>query len=89
MGASGAECISYIKYNKGIDKEKEIIELAESFGIIEKAGAWYSIPCLTGTEGFEEAPKFQGQSKIYDFLVERKDIFNSIHAKVKEILSDD
>lgn len=89
MGASGTECISYIKYNKGIDKPKEIIELAESFGIIEKAGAWYSIPFLEGTEGFTEAPKFQGQSKIYEFLVERKDIFDAVHSKVKEMLSDD
>jgi recombination protein RecA len=88
MGASGAECISYIKYNKGIDKEKEVIELAESFGIIDKAGAWYSIPFLGEAEGFEEPPKFQGQAKIYDFLVERKDIFDSVKNKVKEVLSD-
>lgn len=88
MGASGSECISYIKYNKGIDKEKEIIELAESFGIVEKAGAWYSIPFLQGTEDFVEAPKFQGQSKIYDFLVERKDIFKMIQSKVEGMLLD-
>lgn len=89
MGASGTECISYIKYNKGIDKTKEIIELAESFGIIEKAGAWYSIPFLEQMEEFTEAPKFQGQSKIYEFLMERKDIFDAVHSKVKEMLSDD
>mgnify|MGYP002639762872 FL=1 len=88
MGASGSECISYIKYNKGIDKEKEVIELAESFGIIDKAGAWYSIPFLEGSEDFVEAPKFQGQAKIYDFLVERKDIFSSVKSKVQEMLAD-
>lgn len=86
MGSSGVECISYIKYNKGIDKEKEIIELAESFGIIEKAGAWYTIPFLGEEHGFTESPKFQGQSKIYDFLVERKDIFKLIKIKVKEMI---
>jgi recombination protein RecA len=88
MGASGNECISYIKYNKGIDKEKEIIELAESFGVIEKAGAWYSIPFLESDEEFKEAPKFQGQSKIYEFLVERKDIFSSIRKRVEEMMLD-
>lgn len=88
MGASGSECTSYIKYNKGIDKEKEIIELAESFGIVDKAGAWYSIPFLDGAEGFDEPPKFQGQTKIYDFLVERKDIFKLIQNKVEEMLVD-
>lgn len=86
MGASGTDCISYIKFNKGIDKEKEIIELAESFGIIEKAGAWYTIPFLGKEHGFAESPKFQGQSKIYDFLVERKDIFSLIKTKVKEMI---
>ena len=86
LGSSGTDCISYIKYNKGIDKEKEIIELAESFGIIEKGGAWYSIPFLDKSHGFEESPKFQGQTKIYDFLVERKDIFELIKKQVKEML---
>lgn len=88
LGASGTECISHIRFGKGIDKEKEIIELAESFGIIEKGGAWYNIPFLAETEEFEEAPKFQGQAKLYDFLVSRKDIFGMIDAKVKEMLKE-
>jgi recombination protein RecA len=87
MGASGTECVSYIRFGKGVDKEKEIIELAEAFSIIEKAGAWYSIPFLAGNGEFEEAPKFQGQSKIYDFLVERKDIFDQIKNKVNEMVN--
>lgn len=88
MGASGAECISYLKYNKGIDKEKEIIELAESFGIVDKAGAWYSLPFLEGREGYEEAPKFQGQAKIYDFLVENKSVYAEVEDQVREMLAD-
>lgn len=88
LGASGTECVSYIKFGKGIDKEKETIELAESFGIIEKAGAWYSIPLLTGTKEFAESPKFQGQAKVYDFLIERPDIFEQIKAQIKEMLAD-
>lgn len=87
MGASGTECVNYIRFNKGVDKEKEIIELAEAFSIIEKAGAWYSIPFLAGNGEFEEAPKFQGQSKIYDFLVERKDIFDQVKEKVNEMVN--
>ena len=87
MGASGTECVSYIRFGKGIDKEKEIIELAEAFSIVEKAGAWYSIPFLAGNGEFEEAPKFQGQSKIYDFLVERKDIFDQVKEKVNEMVN--
>lgn len=89
MGASGTECVSHIRYGKGIDKEKEIIDLAESFGVIDKAGAWYSIPFLEGAEEFKDPPKFQGQAKIYEFLVERQDIFNRVKEEVKKLLSDE
>lgn len=87
MGASGTECISYIKFGKGIDKSKELIELATSLSIVEKGGAWYSLDFLAGTKEFPEAPKFQGQAKLYAFLEERKDIFDIIVGKVKEMLS--
>ena len=87
MGSSGTECISYIKFGKGIDKNKELIELATSLSIIEKGGAWYSLDFLAGTKDFPEAPKFQGQAKLYAFLEERKDIFDMIVSKVKEILA--
>lgn len=88
MGASGTECVSHIRYGKGIDKEKEMIDLAESFGIIDKAGAWYSIPFLEGSEEFKEPPKFQGQAKIYEFLVERQDIFDQVKEQVNGMLKD-
>lgn len=87
MGSSGAECVSYLRYGTGIDKSKELIEIAESLGIIDKSGAWYSIPFLKDTNGFTEPPKFQGQVKIYEFLQENKEIFDSIVVKVKEMLS--
>lgn len=88
MGASGTECISHIRYGKGIDKEKEMIDLAESFGIIDKAGAWYSIPFLEGSKEFKEPPKFQGQAKVYEFLVERQDIFDQVKTQVNGMLKD-
>lgn len=86
LGASGEECVSYIRYGIGIDKNKEIMELAESFGIIVKSGSWYSIDFLAGTEEFPEAPKMQGQAKLYEFLVSRPDIFDMVLLRVKEML---
>lgn len=88
MGASGTECISHIRYGKGIDKEKEMIDLAESFGIIDKSGSWYSLPFLENTDEFKEPPKFQGQAKVYDFIVDRPDIFNEVKKQVESMLSD-
>lgn len=88
MGASGTECTSFIRYGKGIDKEQEMIDLAESFGVIDKSGAWYSIPFLENSKEFKDAPKFHGQGKIYDFLVERQDILDQIKTHVNTMLAD-
>jgi recombination protein RecA len=87
LGASGTECTSYLKFGKGIDKNKEIIELAESFAIIDKSGAWYTLDFLEELDEFSESPKFQGQQKVYEFLESRPDIFKILHKKVVEILS--
>jgi recombination protein RecA len=87
LGASGTECVSYLKFGKGIDKNKEIIELAESFSIIDKSGAWYTLEFLENSKEFKEPPKFQGQAKLYDFLESRPDIFNMVLEKVQEVLS--
>jgi recombination protein RecA len=87
LGASGTECVSYLKFGKGIDKDKEIIELAESFSIIDKSGAWYTLDFLEGQEEFKEPPKFQGQAKVYDFLESRPDIFKILFKKVQEVLA--
>lgn len=87
LGSSGTECVSYIKFGKGIDKDKEIIELAESFSIIDKSGSWYSLDFLEGSQEFPEPPKFQGQEKIYKFLESRPDIFQTLVEKVQEVLS--
>jgi len=86
MGASGTECVSHIKFGKGIDKNKEIIELAESFSIVEKSGAWYSLDFLAGTDEFEEAPKFHGQENLYKFLESRPDVFKLVLDKVQSVL---
>ena len=87
LGSSGTECVSYIKFGKGIDKDKEIIELAESFSIIDKAGAWYTLDFLESSEEFPEPPKFQGQEKVYKFLESRPDIFKLLVQKVQEVLA--
>jgi RecA/RadA recombinase len=70
MGASGNSVTSYLRFGHGIDFTKEFIELGESFGLIEKAGAWFTLPYLAGTPDlatFAEQ-KFQGQQKVYDFI---------------------
>lgn len=70
MGASGNSVTSYLRYGHGIDFTKEFIELGESFGLIEKVGAWFTLPYLAAYPDFASiaVQKFQGQQKVYDFI---------------------
>ena len=61
---------SYLRFGHGIDCTKEFIELGESFGLIEKAGAWFTLPYLAEHSDLASVAeqKFQGQQKVYDFI---------------------
>lgn len=87
-GASGKKCISYLRYGKGIDFIQEILVLGEELGLIDKAGAWYTLPFLDGeVENYEVSNyRFQGQAKLYEYLNTNPDIFNILNKKVKEML---
>lgn len=87
MGASGTSCVSYLRFGKGIDKDREVIELAESFGIIDKGGAWYTIPFIEGNEEYEGLPhKHQGKANLGEFLSDNPKVFNEILKQVNEML---
>jgi hypothetical protein len=43
---------------------------------------------LENTDEFKEPPKFQGQAKVYDFIVDRPDIFDEVKKQVESMLSD-
>jgi len=81
LGASGTECTSYFKYNKGLDKILEILELAIAFGVVEKSGAWFKVPQKNG-----EPVSLQGIHKAYEYLEENVDDFNHVYSLVKEML---
>jgi len=80
LGAPGGETVSYIRYGEGIDEYKEVIELAISFGLIEKTGSWYTLSFL------EDKPKFQGTEKIRNYLIENKEIYNNLYLDIKKML---
>lgn len=84
-GASGTEAQSYIRYGTGIDKVQEMIELAELFGIIEKGGSWYKVDFLENQLEFKEAPKYQGQTKLYNFISSREDVYKLMLEKIREV----
>lgn len=54
-----------LKYLEGIDYIGDMIEVALKYGIIDRAGAWFSI--INPTTG-EQVAKLQGQSKVNEYL---------------------
>ena len=61
-------------YNRGINQEAEILDLAVKEGIIEKAGAWYA---------FKGSKIGQGKSNACQFLAENKNDYLDIERQLK------
>jgi len=64
-----------IIYGKGIVRERELLHLGESYGIIERRGAWY----VYGDERLG-----QGQANAAQFLEGHSDIAEEIEDRVRE-----
>jgi recombination protein RecA len=64
-----------ILYGKGISLEGDVLDLAVEMNIIEKSGSWFS---------YEGERIGQGREKARDFLMENRDILESIEKKVRE-----
>lgn len=66
-----------IYYGKGFDQSSEVFDIATDFGIIEKAGAWFS---------YNGEKIGQGAVKAKEWLNNNPEIKESITRRVKEIL---
>ena len=64
-----------IFYNEGISREGEIITLAAQFGLIEKAGAWYS---------YNKNKIGQGKENVRAYLKENPEIAATLEAQIRE-----
>lgn len=62
-----------ILYNEGISKTGDLIDLAVNFGIIKKAGAWF-------TYGED---RFQGREQMRSKLVEYPELFSKLETELK------
>lgn len=54
-----------LNYAYGIDYLKDLVDVAIKYGVIEKAGAWFSI---INPESGELVEKLQGQARVYAYL---------------------
>ncbi|MBV0899589.1 MAG: recombinase RecA [Wolbachia endosymbiont of Fragariocoptes setiger] len=69
-----------IMYNEGISKFGEIIDMGVKFGLIEKAGAYYS---------YNDIRLGQGKENVKSYLKTNKEITSEIEVKIRERLNND
>jgi recombination protein RecA len=87
-GSSGNKVVSWIRFGQGIDFIKEAMQLGESFGLIEKAGAWFTIPFVAGTDldNFAQM-KVQGTAKLYALIKENPPLLEALNKEIRSLLS--
>lgn len=83
LGRPFLPCILPLRYGIGIDVVKDIVNIAENLGLIEKAGAWYSIPMFADGN---DPPKFQGLARLSNFLKENSDKLEILEKEIREIV---
>ena len=64
-----------ILYGKGISLEGDVLDLGVEMNIVDKSGAWFS---------YQGERIGQGREKARDFLLENRDILDTIEKKVRE-----
>jgi len=81
MGRPYLPCILPLRYGIGIDVVRDIVTTAEELGLIEKAGAWYSIPMFA-----DVTSKFQGLTRLSNFLKENPDKLKQLETEIRNII---
>jgi len=80
LGPPGGKITSFLRYGEGIDRAMEVFNLAKDIGLVDQAGAWYTISCVKDT------PKFQGEEKARNYIASNPDVYESIWNQVKETM---
>jgi len=75
LGSPGADVSIPIIYGKGVDEVMDVFNLGCEFGIINKSGAWYSVPGLKD--------KIQGQAGVIDYMRKNKDFYESLYSQIR------
>ena len=66
-----------IMYGEGISREGEIVDIASQYGIIEKAGSWYS---------YNDMKIGQGRENVKQFLLDNQEMMEEIEGQVRRTL---
>lgn len=75
------EDILELNFKKGFDAFDEIVDFAVHYGIIQKGGAWYTVPNV------EE--KVQGKNRVVEYYKENKEELFEIKEKIIKLMKGD
>ena len=84
LGPPGETAKTFLRFGFGYDDVWEITTLGIDLGLIQKGGAWYTIPAKPGCDP-AEALKFQGQEKLYQYYLEHPIETKSLYEEIKEM----
>lgn len=77
------KAIVQINWGKGYDRDKEIIDAAVEYKLIDKGGSWYTVKNLdTG----EQIHKCQGEVELRKFLEDNGDYMTEMESRVIQLL---
>lgn len=71
-----------LKYLEGIDYLSDAVDVAIKLGIVNQAGAWFSLIDIDTGELIE---KFQGKPKLVDFLREHSTVFDTMMEHIERL----
>lgn len=83
LGPPGMKCESLLRYGVGIDVCYDLALLCIDVGIINKGGAWYSIPM-----GLKPDVKLQGLDKLSNHIRETDGLYEKLLKEFKELTGD-
>ncbi len=75
LGPPGKPCVLGLRYGKGYDHELDIINQSINWGLIEKAGAWYSY----------QGEKVQGRDKLIK-LIKNKGMIEKLDHQIRKMV---
>jgi recombination protein RecA len=79
-------CDMKIIFGKGYQVEEEYVQAFVKYGIIKKAGGWYTV-AVTKTGGEDNPENVHGEEKVLEWLKEHPDIYAEYKAKLMAELS--
>lgn len=74
-----------LKYLEGIDYISDAVDVAIKVGIVNQAGAWFSLIDISTGELKE---KFQGKPKLVEFLRDHEEVYNQLTKDIQECLNE-